>query len=202
MRQLQLKCCVRLKRYRAYQGSVGKIAPNRLNRHFNASQPNVKWVTDVTEFKLGQHKLYLSAILDLYNREIISYQLSPLARFDLVKQMLGKAFVRLRNTDQVLLHSDQGWQYQTSIYQNMLSQHNLIQSMSRKGNCLDNAVMENFFGIIKSECFDGRKFDNITQLAQALKKYIHYYNHERIKLALGGLSPVAYRMQAMVNTEA
>lgn len=84
----------------------------------------------------------------------------------------------------------------------MLSQHNLIQSMSRKGNCLDNAVMENFFGIIKSECFDGRKFDNITQLAQALKKYIHYYNHERIKLALGGLSPVAYRMQAMVNTEA
>lgn len=90
MRQLQLKCCVRLKRYRAYQGSVGKIAPNRLNRHFNASQPNVKWVTDVTEFKLGQHKLYLSAILDLYNREIISYQLSPLARFDLVKQMLGK----------------------------------------------------------------------------------------------------------------
>ncbi|WP_032007501.1 IS3 family transposase, partial [Acinetobacter baumannii] len=94
-----------------------------------------------------------------------------------------------------ILHSDQGWQYQMAHYQQQLKQHGLIQSMSRKGNCLDNAVIESFFGILKSECFHGEKFQSIDELEKTIREYIHYYNHERIKVKLQGLSPVQYRNQ-------
>ena len=135
--------------------------------------------------------------MDLYNGEIISYQTQRRPMFELVKDMLKDALKKLKSTEKPIIHSDQGWQYQMRHYQQQLKQHGLIQSMSRKGNCLDNASMESFFGILKSECFYGKKFNTIDELEQSVKEYIHYYNHERIKVKLKGLSPVEYRTQSL-----
>jgi putative transposase len=198
MAKLGLKSLVKPKRYRSYKGLVGKIAPNILQREFESAEPNQKWVTDVTEFKVAGEKLYLSPILDLYNGEIISYSIAKRPRFEMIKNMLDKAFKRLRKDEKPLLHSDQGWQYQMGYYQKMLRDRQIVQSMSRKGNCFDNAVMENFFGILKSECYYLQKFNSVDELAKALDHYIHYYNHKRIKLKLKGLSPVQYRTQSLL----
>lgn len=112
--------------------------------------------------------------------------------------MLSKAFLRLGAEDKVMLHSDRGRQYQMRVYHNRLKEHGIKQSMSRKGNCLDNAVMENFFGILKTECFYNRQFDSVDELEAELHDYMHYYNHTRIKLNLNGLNPVQYRTQSGV----
>ncbi len=199
MGKLQLKSLVKPKKYKSYRGQVGKVAQNILQREFTAAGPNQKWVTDVTEFKVAGEKLYLSPVLDLYNGEIISYSIDKRPRFDMIETMLDKAFKRLRKDDKPLLHSDQGWQYQMTRYQKMLADKQIVQSMSRKGNCLDNAVMENFFGILKSECYYLQKFTSTESLAKGLDEYIHYYNHKRIKLKLKGLSPVQYRTQSFVT---
>lgn len=200
MRQLNLKSTVRPKRYTSYKGAVGKIAPNALARNFTAPAPNQKWVTDVTEFNINGEKVYLSPILDLFNQEIISYDISDRPKISSVTQMLQSAFKRLKKDERPLLHSDQGWQYQMAIYQHELKEKGLIQSMSRKGNCLDNAVMENWFGIMKTEFFYGKKFENVESFKKGLKEYIHYYNHDRIKQKLKGLSPVNYRTQSLLLT--
>lgn len=197
MGQLQLKSLVRPKKYRSYRGEVGRVAPNLLKREFSAHKPNQKWVTDVTEFNVGGQKLYLSPVMDLYNGEIVAWQMDRRPSFELISGMLKKAFTRLGNSDRPMLHSDQGWQYQMSAYRRLLDQHALTQSMSRKGNCLDNAAMESFFGTLKSECFRLRRFDSVDQLQTELARYIHYYNHDRIKLKLKGLSPVQYRTQPL-----
>lgn len=139
------------KRYRSYKGEIGKIVPNHLNREFVATKPNEKWVTGVTEIPIHGKKLYLSPILDLFNGEIISYQLKERPLLSMVTKMLDKAFLNLNIEDAPVLHSDQGWQYQHVMYQKMLKNRGLKQSMSRKGNCLDNAVIENFFRLFKSE---------------------------------------------------
>jgi transposase InsO family protein len=193
MAELQLKCRVSVKKYRAYKGEVGQAAPNLLNREFEAEQPNQKWVTDVTEFKVGGQKLYLSPILDLYNGEIISYEIARRPLFNMVGAMLKKAFERLLPHEKPVLHSDQGWQYRMPIYGRLLKEHSVTPSMSRKGNCYDNASMESFFGTLKSEFFYLTKFSNLDELHAGLVDYIHYYNHRRIKLRLNGLSPVEYR---------
>ena len=200
MTQLGIKSTVRPKRYRSYQGSVGKAAPNVLERHFGAKAPNQKWVTDVTEFKIKGERVYLSPILDLYNGEIISYEIADRPQISMVMQMLQSAFKRLSKGDRPLLHSDQGWQYQMGFYQEALKEQGITQSMSRKGNCLDYAVMENWFGIMKSEFFYQEKFDSIQSFKEGLKEYIRYYNHDRIKQKLKGLSPVNYRTQSLVLT--
>ena len=198
MQQRGLKSLVRIKRYRSYKGNVGKITANLLQRQFKADRPNEKWVTDVTEFKVADQKLYLLTILDLYNGEIIAHQIEGRPVYGLVKEMLSKAFARLKDTDKPMLHSDQGWQYQMKRYQDALEQRGIRQSMSRKGNCLDNAVMENFFGLLKTELYYLEKFESAEQLARAIEEYIHYYNHDRIKLKLKGLSPVEYRTQPLL----
>jgi putative transposase len=195
MGQLSLKSCVRPKKYKSFKGNVGKIAPNVLKRKFEASRPNKKWVTDVTEFNVGGQKLYLSPVLDLFNGEIIAYEMARRPLFDMVNTMLNKAFAKLGPRDKPILHSDQGWQYQMPVYSRRLKQHKVRQSMSRKGNCLDNATMESFFGTLKSEFFYLNKFRNLDELQAGIKEYIHYYNHDRIKLRLRGLSPVQYRMK-------
>ena len=200
MGQLGLKSTVRPKRYRSYKGTVGKVAPNTLSRGFVASQPNQKWVTDVTEFNIKGDKVYLSPILDLYNQEIISYEIADRPQIGMVMQMLKGAFNRLRSEDKPLLHSDQGWQYQMAMYQQALKEKGVAQSMSRKGNCLDNAVMENWFGIIKTEFFYRKKFASVEAFKAELRDYIHYYNHDRIKEKLKGLSPVQYRNQSLMVT--
>lgn len=197
MRMLNLASLVRPKRYRSYRGPVGTVAPNLLDRQFHAQQLNQKWVTDITQFNVKGQKLYLSPILDLCNGEIVAYQTGRQPVFSLVAGMLRKAFTRLGPSDRPQLHSDQGWQYQHRAYRHLLAEQSITQSMSRKGNCLDNAVIESFFGTLKAEYFYLNRFDSIEQLQKGIDDYIHYYNHERIKLKLKGLSPVQYRAQAL-----
>lgn len=197
MRELGLKSIVRMKKYRSYKGAVGKIAPNILNRGFHASKPNEKWVTDITEFKLFGEKLYLSPMLDLFNGEIIAYSLESRPVYALVSTMLERAFEHLDAGDTLLIHTDQGWHYQMRQYRQALAERGITQSMSNKGNCYDNAVMENFFGILKSEFLYIQEFENIQQFQEELKKYIDYYNHNRIKAKLKGMSPVQYRTHAL-----
>lgn len=197
MQQLGLRSRIRTKKYRSYRGQIGPIADNLLQRRFHADAPNCKWVTDVTEFKVGTDKLYLSPVMDLFNGEIISYQLARRPEFALVGKMVDAAMAKLASDQKPLIHSDQGWQYQMQQYQSQLARRGLVQSMSRKGSCLDNASMESFFGTLKSECFYTDKFDSIEQLEKQVHEYIHYYNHKRIKLKLKGLSPVQYRIQSL-----
>jgi putative transposase len=194
---LGLKSLVRPKRYRSFKGDVGQTAPNELQRQFTAEAANQKWVTDVTEFNVAGEKLYLSPVLDLYNGEIIAFETSKRPVFELVSSMLKKALNRLGPEDKPMLHSDQGWQYRMPAYQRQLQERQLVQSMSRKGNCHDNAAMESFFGVLKSEFFYLNKFDSVDALRDGLSDYIHYYNHDRIKLKLKGLSPVQYRTQPL-----
>ncbi|WP_148673040.1 IS3 family transposase [Klebsiella pneumoniae] len=127
----------------------------------------------------------------------IPYSLSERPVMEMVNTMLDGAFPKLRPGDAPLLHSDQGWHYRMRSYQERLKARGMTQSMSRKGNCLDNAVMENFFGTLKSECFYLREFRSVSALRKAVEDYIHYYNNERISLKLKGLSPVEYRTQAL-----
>jgi putative transposase len=196
MDEMGLKCLVRMKKYRSYRGKVGKIAPNILERDFQATKPNEKWVTDVTEFHLHGEKLYLSPILDLYNGEIIAYHIEKRPVYPLVSKMLDKAFKQLKAGDSPILHSDQGWHYQMKQYQHALKEQGITQSMSRKGNCLDNAVMENFFGLLKSELLYLKDFESMDHFILELETYINYYNHKRIKAKLKGMSPVQYRTHA------
>ena len=199
MEELQLKSLVRLKKYRSYRGQVGQVAPNLLERNFNASSPNEKWVTDVTEFKVDGKKLYLSPVMDLFNGEILAYTTSKRPLFNMVGTMLSKAFARLGPQDRPVLHSDQGWQYQMGKYRQRLDEHAVTQSMSRKGNCLDNAAMESFFGTLKSEYFHLNSFSSLEELEAGLRDYIRYYNRDRIRLKLDGLSPIEYRQRFATN---
>ena len=196
MNDLHLKCMVRAKKYRSYKGEIGKITPNIIERDFRAEAPNEKWTTDITEFALYGTKLYLSPILDMYNGKIISYSISTRPILDQVMEMLDKAFEKIPDSTDLIFHSDQGWQYQHKRYQNRLKNKGIRQSMSRKGNCLDNSVMENFFGLLKSELLYLREFSSMEEFHIELEEYIDYYNNRRIKSKLKGLSPVQYRLQS------
>ena len=198
MKQLGLICRVRAKKYRSCKGEGGKIAPKLLQRDFYAEKPNQKWVTDVTEFSLFGQKLYLSALLDLHSSYLISYTISERPVLSMVTGMLDKAFENLPNGTGLILHSDQGWQYQNKYYRQMLKQKGIRQSMSRKGNCLDNAVMENFFGLLKSELLYLQQFQSMEHFKQELVEYLDYYNNHRIKAKLKGLPPAIYRQQALL----
>ena len=198
MKELGLICRVRMKKYRSYKGEVGKIAPNLLNRDFHAERPNQKWVTDVTEFCLFGEKLYLSPILDLCSSDLVSYTISDRPVLSMITAMLDKAFEKVPDGTDLILHSDQGWQYQHKQYQRMLREKGIRQSMSRKGNCLDNAVIENFFGLLKSELLYLQEFDSMEHFKQELIAYLDYYNNHRIKAKLKGLPPAIHRQQALL----
>jgi transposase InsO family protein len=193
MGMLDLKSKVRKVRYRSYKGEVGRIAPNVLERDFKASLPNQKWATDVTQINIKDEKVYLSPILDMFNGEIIAYSISKSPNMQMINEMLYKAFDKVKETKGLIFHSDQGWQYQHYGYRKALEDHGIIQSMSRKGNCLDNAMAENFFGIMKTELLYAEKFDTAEDFIKALEEYIDYYNNKRIKNKLKGKSPVQYR---------
>ncbi|EOK1276315.1 IS3-like element IS1397 family transposase, partial [Escherichia coli] len=188
MQQLGLKSPVRLKKYRSYRGNMGLAAENILQRQFKAEAPCEKWVTDITEFRAGGQKLYLSPILDLFNGEIVAWETACRPTEELVKRMLNKGLESLAEGEKPLLHSDQGWHYRIKSYQSALADKGLVQSMSRKGNCLDNAVMENFFGHLKEEMYYRRDYRSVEELENAVNEYITYWNQKRIKLSLGGLS--------------
>lgn len=197
MKELDIVCRVRMKKYHSYKGEVGQIAPNLLERNFEAEMPNQKWVTDVTEFCLFGEKLYLSPILDLCSTDLISYTISERPVLSMVTQMLEQAFKKIPDNTNLILHSDQGWQYQHKNYQRMLKLKGIRQSMSRKGNCLDNAVIENFFGLLKSELLYLQKFDSMEHFKAELIEYLDYYNNRRIKLKLKGMTPAQHRSQAL-----
>ena len=191
------KCQVRLKKYHSYKGESGKITDNLLQRQFAAVRPNQKWVRELTEFNIAGKKIYLLPIMDLYNREIISYNISERPVFNQTMKMLDDAFMKIPNDTGLILHSDQGWQYQMKRYQFRLRQQGIRQSMSRTGNCLDNAVMENFFGLLKSELLYLQKFTSVEHFRRELEEYIDYYNNKRIKSYLKNMSPVQYRTHAI-----
>ncbi len=195
MQQLGLKSPVRLKKYRSYRGNMGLAAENILQRQFKAEAPCEKWVTDITEFRAGGQKLYLSPILDLFNGEIVAWETACRPTEELVKRMLNKGLESLAEGEKPLLHSDQGWHYRIKSYQSALADRGLVQSMSRKGNCLDNAVMDNFFGHLKEEMYYRLDYMSVEELENAVSEYITYWNQKRIKLSLGGLSPVEYRTE-------
>ncbi len=199
MGDLQLKSLVRVKKYRSYRGQVGQVAPNLIDRDFGATRPNEKWVTDVTEFKVDGQKLYLSSVMDLFNGEIVAYTTARRPLFKMIGTMLNRAFSRLGPDERPVLHSDQGWQYQMDKYRQRLNDRAITQSMSRKGNCLDNAAMESFFGTLKSEYFYLNKFTSLDDLEIGLRGYIRYYNQDRIRLKLNGLSPIEYRQRYDTN---
>ena len=195
MKQMGLKAKVKKRHYHSYKGEIGKVAPNVLERDFSADRPNQKWTTDVTQVCINDRKLYLSPILDMFDGGIISYTISTSPNLQMVISMLKKAFKKYPQLYGLTLHSDQGWHYQHAAYQNSLKKHGIIQSMSRKGNCLDNAMMENFFGLMKSELLYPGKYTSAEVFKKDLVEYIEYYNNERIKLRLNGMSPVQYRTQ-------
>ena len=199
MKSLHIQGKQRRSKYKSYRGEVGKVAPNILNREFFADAPYTKLATDVTEFSVCNEKVYLSPVLDMYNNEILCYSISTSPNFWQTIEMLYGLFKRLPKNARPVLHSDQGWQYQMKEFQRLLREHNITQSMSRKGNCLDNSVMENFFGRLKVEMFYGEKFESVNAFIDKLKEYIYYYNNERISLKLKGKSPVQYRTQFQMN---
>jgi transposase InsO family protein len=189
MAKLKLKSTQRIKRYRSFKGNIGIVAPDRLQRDFKAEAPNQKWVTDVTEVKVGDEKGYLSTVKDLCTREIVAYEQSLRPTMDMVISMMKKALATLKPGETPILHSDQGWHYQMPDFRRLLSDNNVLQSMSRKGNCLDNAAMESFFAVFKTECFHKQKFDSMGALQSTIDEYIQYYNTQRISTVLGGLTP-------------
>ena len=177
---------------------MGKIAPNLLNLDFHADKPNQKWVTDVTEFSLFGEKLYLSPILDLHSSDLVRYTISDCPVLSMVMTMLDEAlFAKIPAGTNLILHSNQGWQYQHKQYRRMLREKGIRQSMSRKGNCLDNAVIENFFGLLKSELLYLQEFHSMEHFKQELIEYLDYYNNRRIKAKRKGLPPAIHRQQAL-----
>lgn len=195
MVELGMKSLVRLKKYKSYRGEMGKVAENHMARQFEAASVNEKWATDVTEFKVAGGKVFLSPVMDLCNGEIITHTMDTRPSLIMVTSMLKKALATLPTNAKPMLHSDQGWQYRMPLYQELIEKKGLTQSMSRKGNCHDNASMESFFAVLKSEYFHLNKFTSADELMKGLDEYIAYYNNERIKMKLNGLSPTAYRAQ-------
>jgi len=196
MKKMGLRALARVKKRSWHVPGVSDAyVPNVLQRDFFAKAPNQKWVTDVTEFNVNGQKLYLSACMDLYNSEIIAHRMARRPIFDLVSGTLKAALSQSECTNKLTVHSDQGWQYKMQPYRVMLASHGVTQSMSRKGNCFDNAAIESFFGTLKAEYYHLEKFDGIDMLEAGVHNYIRYYNHERIKLGLKGLSPVEYRLR-------
>ena len=194
MREMGMRAVIRKKRPYYGKKEPYVISDNHLNREFHASKPNEKWVTDITYLIFNGQTLYLSAIKDLYNNEIVAYHISQRNDIQLVIDTLKKA-IKKRNVNGLLLHSDQGFQYTSRQYNQLLKRYNIKGSMSRKGNCLDNACMENFFSHFKAECFHLYSFRTAEEVKEAVHQYIRFYNHERFQKKLNNLSPYEYRTQ-------
>jgi transposase InsO family protein len=195
------------RKYSSYKGKIGKVAPNRIHRRFETSILHQKITTDTSEFKYYEvddkgrmiiKKLYLDPFMDLYNREIISYGISHHPSATNIMNALNEAIETTNNCKyRRTFHSDQGWAYQMKSYVSTLKENRIFQSMSRKGNCYDNSVMENFFGLMKQEMYYGVVYYSFNELKEAIEKYIKYYNEQRIKEKLRWMSPVEYRLSLL-----
>ena len=186
-------------KYHSYKGEVGKVASNIINRDFSTTAPLQKWTTDVSQFSFAWGKCYISPILDMNTNEIISYDLSLSPNIEQIHRMLNKAFEKFPTVNGLIFHSDQGWQYQHEYFRSTLKEHGIIQSMSRKGNCYDNCVMETFFGRLKNEMFYGheKEYESFESFAEAIEEYIDYYNNKRIQAKTKWMPPVKYRETSM-----
>lgn len=195
MAKMSLKGVAPKQKYRSYKGDVGKICGNVIDRDFSADAPDRKWTTDVSQFNCPFGKAYLSPIKDMFTGEIISWDLSLSPNLAQTKRMLDRAFRKHKNLEGLIFHSDQGWQYQHDNYRRWLSEKGIIQSMSRKGNCIDNSIMESFFGTMKNEMFYGheKEFKTFDDLKKAVAKYIRYYNKERIREKSKWMPPLKFR---------
>ena len=209
MKELKIKARSQSKRYNSYKGDIGKICSNKLleekevkgkikeKRNFETTRPYEKLGTDVTVFITKYGKLYLSPIIDFHTREILSYCISESPNYKQVRDMLNDLFkYHGDKIKDAILHSDQGYQYQMKVYQKTLIEHDIVQSMSRKGNCLDNSPTENFFGRLKEEMYYGKEdtFISLKHLKKEIEKYIKYYNEKRIVTRLT-ISPSLYRQR-------
>ena len=195
------------RKYSSYKGKVGKVAPNRIHRRFETHIPHQKITTDTSEFKyyeidekgrMNIRKLYLDPFMDMCNREIICYGISQKPSAESIMDALNKTIEKTEDCKyRRTFHSDQGWAYQMKAYVRTLKENKIFQSMSRKGNCHDNSVMENFFGLIKQEMYYGVVYYSYEELKSAIEKYIKYYNEKRIKEKLGWMSPIEYRLSLL-----
>lgn len=182
----------RKKKFSTFKGSPG-IVDDLVKRNFSPTSPRTLFTTDITQIKLRDTKLYLSPLIDLFNREVVSWAISPSPNMDLVMRMLDDAESELRYSDNpVVIHTDQGFHYWNIKYSTHLDKLNIVRSMSGKGNCLDNACVESFFSRLKDEFIYRYTFKTISELVEGLEEYINWYNTERIKEALDGLSPLDY----------
>lgn len=189
-------------KYHSYKGDVGKVADNIINRDFSTEKPLQKWTTDVSQFNLPWGKCYISPILDMNTNEIISYNLSTSPNMEQIRDMLNKAFERFPSVQGLVMHSDQGWQYQHACYRGELQKHGIIQSMSRKGNCYDNCMMETFFGRLKNEMFYGfeKNYHSFEAFSKAIAEYIDYYNNSRIQAKTKWMPPSKFREASMMES--
>ena len=188
-------------KYHSYKGEVGKIADNIINRNFDTTAPLQKWTTDVSQFNFPWGKCYISPILDMNTNEIISYDLSTSPNLEQISRMLTKAFDKFPSVEGLVFHSDQGWQYQHAYFRNALKERGIIQSMSRKGNCYDNCIMETFFGRLKNEMYYGceKDYSSFEEFSKAIEEYIDYYNNKRIQAKTKWMPPVQYRLASMCS---
>jgi len=184
------------RKYSSYKGTIGKVSKNRINRRFYTDVCHQKLATDITEFKcLDGVKLYLNPIMDMFNGEILSHGIGTRPTLDLVIKPLEEAIEIVKDSKyRTTIHSDQGWHYQHKKWRKRLKENRIFQSMSRKGNCIDNSPMENFFGLLKQEMYYGEPKCSFEELKKKIEEYINYYNNKRIKLKLAGMSPVQYRV--------
>ena len=198
MHEMGLRAKVRQHRpYISYSGTVSRIADNKLERKFTPDKPNTVFVSDVTEFRIAGRKVYLSPVMDLFDRSIVAHTVATSPSTAFTATSLTKAIVACAPEPGWMMHTDQGFQYQHSTWRKLIDEHGGVQSMSRKANCYDNAVMENFFGHLKTEMYHGEVFDTVEEFINALDGYIEWYNTERVQQRLKGLTPMQYRNQAI-----
>lgn len=194
MKEMGIQSRIRRKRKFFGRREQVVVSNNKLNRDFTASHPREKWATDITFVIFNGRRLYLSVIYDLFNNEVIAYKISKRNDLTLVMDTV-KAALKIKEANGVILHSDQGYQYTSRKYNEFLKASNITVSMSRKGNCLDNACIESFFSHLKTECLYLDVFTKEDEVKKAIQRYIHFYNYERIQVRLNNLSPVLYRAQ-------
>lgn len=200
MREACLRCTIRRKRiaaYSSYAGVVGKLARNIINREFTAERPWQKLGTDVTEFSQPWGKAYLAPVYDFCSKEIVAWSISHRPDMLQQKEMLSQMLSKMPEGVTPILHSDMGWQYQQQYWVDTLKSSGIVQSMSRKGNCLDNAATEQVFGHLKDEFYRGRRWKDFASFKSDLDAYIVFWNTRRRQVKLKGLTPEEFRSQSL-----
>ena len=186
---------IRQKKYNSYLGEISPAVPNEVQRDFHADKPNKKWLTDITEFKIGEEKVYLSPIIDCFDGMPITWTVGTSPNAELVNTMLDNGIALLKGNEHPIVHSDRGCHYRWPGWIQRMNEAGLTRSMSKKGCSPDNSACEGFFGRMKNEMFYGEKWDKISveEFISIINQYMQWYRDKRIKLSLGGLSPMEYR---------